>query len=345
MSKTLIFVVVGAVVVIGLWYVFMMNGGQGRVVFAVTDAAASLENLTSVTMSVNKVEVQSSTDSWVTVSTTPYSFDLLKLKKSGALELLADVKLDAGTYNQVRLNISKVVVVKAGQTMEAKLPSNDLKIVGHLVVEADGTSTAVLDFMLDKSLHVTGNGLYVFAPVVKLMTQSQASAQVGANRVVTVGNGKVDANVTVGMNEKGETKENFEIGANAKVEVGAGGTITVGAMGSTGVGVGPVVVNLSTQNNSGITGKATLTQVDGRAQVKLELTGSAILPQPAHVHVGSCATLGAVKYPLNNVVTGNSTTVLSVSLDQLKAELPLAINVHKSAVESGVYVACGDVKF
>jgi len=341
MSKIAIIVVV-AVVVLGAWlYMSGPSGGQGRVVFAVTDAAASLDNLTSVTMSVSKVEVQSSANSWVTVSSQPYNFDLLKLKKSGALELLADVKLNAGTYNQIRLNVSKVVVVKSGQSFEAKLPSGELKIVGRVVVEADSTSSAVLDFLLDKSLHLSGNGTYVFAPVVKLTTQSQTTAQVAANRVVTIGRGRVDADLSVGMNEKGETKENFEIGASAKVEVGIGGSISVVAKSD----IEPVVVNLSTQNNSGITGKATLTKVDGRVQVKLETTGLAALPQPAHIHVGSCASIGAVKYPLNNVVTGSSTTVLNVTLDQLKAEMPLAINVHKSAVESGVYVACGDVKF
>ena len=342
MSKTLILVLVGILVILGVWYMSMTKESQGRVVFTVTDAAASLENLTSVTMSVDKVEVQNASNGWVTVSDKDYDFDLLKLKNSGALELLADVKLDAGTYNQIRLNISKVVVVKAGQSLEAKLPSSDLKIVGRLVVEAGGTSTAILDFLLDKSLHVTGNGLYVFAPVVKLMTQSDASADVKADRTVTLGNGKADANVTVGMNEKGETKENYEVGANAKVEISAGGSISVGAKSD----IKPVVVSLSAQNNSGMTGKATLTKVDGKVQVKLELMGpSMVLPKPAHIHVGPCASIGAVKYPLNNVVTGNSTTILNVSMDQLKAEMPLAVNVHKSAVELGTYVACGDVKF
>src|SRR3989338_7730567 len=158
MQKILMMVVVVvAVAAAGLWLYMSgpmapqsgMVGSQGRVVFAVTDAAASLENLTSVTMSVNKVEVQSASKGWVTVSDKAYDFDLLKLKKSGALELLADVKLDADIYNQIRLNISKVVVVKAGQSLEAKLPSSELKIVGRVVVEADSTSTAVLDFLLD----------------------------------------------------------------------------------------------------------------------------------------------------------------------------------------------------
>jgi hypothetical protein len=347
--QKIVYIMIAIVVVAAGW--FYMSGPmapQGRVVFAITDAAAGLENLTSVTMTVKSVEVQNSANSWVTVSSQPYDFDLLKLKKSGALELLADTKLNAGTYNQIRLNIGKVVVVKSGQSFEAKLPSNELKIVGKVIVDADSTSSAVLDFLLDKSLHITGNGLYVFAPVVKVMNQSKVTVEVGANRVVTVGaGGKIDADISVGMNEKGETKENFQINSNSKVEID-GGVIKIGAGAEAEVkgGVMPTYINLSAQNNSGISGKAIITKIDGRAQVRLELTGAAYgLPRPAHVHVGSCANIGAVKYPLSDVITGNSTTYLSVTLDQMKAELPLAINVHQSIAEVGTYVACGDVKF
>ena len=84
MSKTLILVLVGILVILGVWYMSMTKESQGRVVFTVTDAAASLENLTSVTMSVDKVEVQNASNGWVTVSDKDYDFDLLKLKNSGA---------------------------------------------------------------------------------------------------------------------------------------------------------------------------------------------------------------------------------------------------------------------
>jgi len=62
--------------------------------------------------------------------------------------------------------------------------------------------------------------------------------------------------------------------------------------------------------------------------------------------MGACPGVGAVKYPLTSIVNGASTTVLSVTLDQLKKELPLAINVHKSATEVSTYTACGplDIK-
>ena len=106
-----------------------------------------------------------------------------------------------------------------------------------------------------------------------------------------------------------------------------------------------VFVPILEQNNSGEEGKASLTEVDGKVKVALTMTGSPKdVAQPAHIHVGVCPEVGAVKYPLTNVVNGVSETMLDVSLDQLKDQLPLGINVHKSAAEAKIYTACGDLK-
>jgi hypothetical protein len=103
-----------------------------------------------------------------------------------------------------------------------------------------------------------------------------------------------------------------------------------------------IKLDLAGQNNSGQSGTATIFDVAGKANVILSLNGlPAKALEPAHIHFGSCAQLGDVKYPLSNVATGTSQTILSVSLAELVSQ-PFAINVHKSAAEIGVYVACGD---
>lgn len=108
--------------------------------------------------------------------------------------------------------------------------------------------------------------------------------------------------------------------------------------------VSEVTVTLSQQNKSGESGTATLAEVDGKVTVTLNLTGApADVTQPAHIHVGACPDVGAVKYPLTSPVNGVSETVLDVTLDQLRSELPLGVNVHKSAKEVSVYVSCGDL--
>lgn len=106
---------------------------------------------------------------------------------------------------------------------------------------------------------------------------------------------------------------------------------------------GALRVGLAEQNDSLQEGVATLVPEGSRTRVILNIDGvPAESIEPSHIHAGACPTPGAVKYPLNNVVNGTSETVLDVSLEQLLAQLPLAINVHKSSKELKAYVSCGD---
>ena len=204
---------------------------EGRVVFAVTDAAAGLENIDGIIVTTKEVRVQSAAKGWVTVSEETKSFDLLKLKESGSFALLTEANLEAGEYNQVRLSVSKVEVIEksSGKISLAKLPSGDLKLVGKLVVEAGNESSVVLDFLADKSLHTTGQGSYIFAPVITLETKSNAEISIGGG-LVSIGGGKTDTNITIGMNESGEVGINVAIDAGANLEI-VGDAIRVMAKG------------------------------------------------------------------------------------------------------------------
>jgi hypothetical protein len=104
-----------------------------------------------------------------------------------------------------------------------------------------------------------------------------------------------------------------------------------------------VTLKMHAQNGSGESGTATLTDLGGRTRVVIALqhentTGN----QPAHIHVGPCARLGAVKYPLKNVILGHSNTIVDVPIATL-LDNHLAINVHESAKNIGRYVSCGDI--
>ncbi len=106
-----------------------------------------------------------------------------------------------------------------------------------------------------------------------------------------------------------------------------------------------MIVDLLSENGSSELGTATLTEENGKTKVDLLLTGyAANIVQPAHIHVGACPGVGAVKYPLSNVVNGKSETTLNVTLSQLKSELPLAVNVHESSAKIGNFVSCGELK-
>lgn len=105
-----------------------------------------------------------------------------------------------------------------------------------------------------------------------------------------------------------------------------------------------LTLNLATQNNSGITGTATLTDLgDGKTRVVIQANGSGAGPEPAHIHPGSCAQLNPTPaFTLTNVTNGSSTTDVDGSLEQLTAQ-PYAVHMHKSLDELTVYVACADI--
>lgn len=106
-------------------------------------------------------------------------------------------------------------------------------------------------------------------------------------------------------------------------------------------------VPLSAQNDSGQSGLVTFTHnEDGKLVVSIQATDVDYKdPQPAHIHLGSCPNPGAVKYPLTSVVGGLSETVLDTTWEELTStQEKMAVNIHKSAAESKVYTACGDLQ-
>lgn len=106
----------------------------------------------------------------------------------------------------------------------------------------------------------------------------------------------------------------------------------------------PITVTLHEQNASGQSGTATLTDMQGKTKVTLALTGNPKdVAQPAHIHTGSCAMIGGVVHPLTSPINGNSVTIVDVPLTNILEGLPLAINVHKSAQEPGIFFTCGDI--
>ena len=106
----------------------------------------------------------------------------------------------------------------------------------------------------------------------------------------------------------------------------------------------PVAFNLSPQNHSGETAKATLTQGKGEVTVVVDTHGGPANPQPIHIHEGTCAKLNPKPaYPLTTVLDGKSVThVKGVTLAQLQ-DGHYAINIHHSTTDIKTYYACGNI--
>ncbi len=107
----------------------------------------------------------------------------------------------------------------------------------------------------------------------------------------------------------------------------------------TPVGVGKVIIVLGPGRDATQPGTATLVGQGNKTQVTLNMAASQPgAAQPAHVHEDVCPGVGAVKYPLSNVVDGKSVTVVNASLSDLLNH-GYSIGVHKSTTEPNIYVA------
>ena len=193
---------------------------RGRAIFAITDAPTNLGLVKSVFITIQKIEVQGPKKGWVVVSTAPKTFDVLELKRSGSFGVLADVSLEAEEYNQLRFSVSGVQVVhNDGAVSVAKLPSGVIRVTGLAPVQANKTSSAVIDFDLERSLILTAEGRYLFAPVVKLLTRTSVVAELTQGNKVRFSSGSTQNQYSVGMDENGSVKENFMLDPLSRFEL------------------------------------------------------------------------------------------------------------------------------
>lgn len=105
-----------------------------------------------------------------------------------------------------------------------------------------------------------------------------------------------------------------------------------------------VTVHLAPQNHSGETAVATLTQTGANTVVSVVTKNGPNLPQPIHIHMGTCAKLNPKPYyPLTTLLGGKSVTTLKgVSLKSLENG-NFAINIHHSTSDIPTYYACGNI--
>ena len=111
-----------------------------------------------------------------------------------------------------------------------------------------------------------------------------------------------------------------------------------------GGGPSEVIVQLTEQENSGQSGTARLTEKGDTTEVVVQVNPAPADqgPQPLHIHLGSCGpNLGRIKYTLNDVVDGKSTTLVQVSLKDIQGNYN--VNLHKSSAEFRIYPACGNI--
>jgi plastocyanin len=160
---------------------------------------------------------------WITVLNTSETFDLMALS-GGVEKLITSAQMEPGTYNLIRLYVPNVTVTINNQTQEAKMPSGKIDIAVQFEIIANSSSIALLDFNLNESLHMTGNGMIIMAPVIRV--------QVDRNATLNIDNGTVhrlkaqkETEKKVGMDENGTTGEDRGIPADVNLTIRDDGRI------------------------------------------------------------------------------------------------------------------------
>lgn len=204
--------------------------GRGEVTFSFTDETAEISNVSEVHMKVDKIEMQSTTGAWVTVDSKDVEYRLMDLKARGESEIYATAKVAANNYNKVRVKVKEVIVEeKNGAKEKAVMPSTTMSIDVMVKVRDESSASVNLDVLADQSLHVTTEGEYVFAPVVKVESRSNAVVETSSTGVVTISGGSVETSATVGMDIDGSVKSGFKLDSSVQLDLKGGIVGIVGA--------------------------------------------------------------------------------------------------------------------
>jgi hypothetical protein len=136
----------------------------------------SPSELDSVIICIDRVEVHKSgsdsTSGWFVINDSTRYFDLLQLT-NGASAVLGDTSLAPGQYTQIRLIIcDSSYVIDQGVKHFLEIPSGfqtGIKLIHQFTIEAGNLYELLLDFNVDKSIIITGNGTYKLKPTIRVM--------------------------------------------------------------------------------------------------------------------------------------------------------------------------------
>ena len=111
------------------------------------------------------------TSGWIPIIGAPASFDLMNV--IGVEQILGAANITAGKFTQIRMDVTKVTGVTTDNvSFTAQVPGDKVKIVGEFNVGGGKKTVLTLDFDGEKSLVRTGQGKFLFKPVVKLLVNS-----------------------------------------------------------------------------------------------------------------------------------------------------------------------------
>ena len=148
--------------------------GNGTLAIEVDDARCSncshvWVTFTSVAVHESNVSSSATGGGWVTLNVSGATVDLAALNGSALAKTIGVASLGAGHYEQVRLTVSKAVVVLSnGMSLNATIPNaTSANIDCAFEINSGVTSTNSIDIDLASSVHIAGGGptiMAVFTP-------------------------------------------------------------------------------------------------------------------------------------------------------------------------------------
>jgi len=183
-------------------------------------AVAEQEQVGGGVQNQTQQQTQQGESGWVTIELNEdaTNFDLLKVK--GIEQYVGASEATPGKYTQVRLVVENVqVALGGGELQDARVPSNELKIVRAFNVIPGEITALVLDFEADRMVNVTGAGEIIVKPVVKLSVEQKGPVNKG-QKPEEPETGEIEFEGTIeSISEDGTTWEMLVDGETKMVDV------------------------------------------------------------------------------------------------------------------------------
>jgi len=179
-KKTVMIAIIGAMIGATV-FSGCLQAGTGQLILKITDKPGDF-NITRANVTISQVKVHLSagagnesenetngTAGWYTVVNVSQTFDLIALQNVS--QIFGSANLSAGWYTQIRLYVESAVLTIDGVEYNCTIPSKTIKLIKPWSISANTTTTLILDFDVQKSLHQTGNGKYMFKPTIKIIQE------------------------------------------------------------------------------------------------------------------------------------------------------------------------------
>jgi hypothetical protein len=127
---------------------------------------ASIAGLEHVYVTISGTYLRKQDGNWTdNILSDSLTLDLLSLRDRE--DMVAEVKLQEGTYTGIKLVVSAASVVADTRTFAIAIdPAYEVVIPAVFTIRVDGIAELVLDFDAGQSLRDGGNGQYLLVPVI-----------------------------------------------------------------------------------------------------------------------------------------------------------------------------------